>query len=408
LFLQKRFLIPANFGGRIRTLNIVRHLARWHSVTYLCNIQAEDAPFVEDMRALGVQLETVPWREAKRESWQFYADVGINVFSRYPFNVNKDFDPLLRRRAAELLESGAYDLIVCDFVQMARNVIGVPGPPRLLFQHNVEAKIFERMADRESNRCKRWLFRQQQRKLERFEKMAGEQFDRVVAVSVEDRRIFEEAYGWRHVDTIDTAVDTEYFRPIDAAVTPGRMVFVGSMDWLPNQTGISHFVEAILPRIRAKFPLASLDIVGRRPPEAVQRLQSVPGVRVTGTVDDVRPHLAEAQVAIVPLYAGGGTRLKFFEYMAMAKPIVSTTIGAEGLNVEEGRNWLRADTDEDFAKQVLRLFEEPALRQQLAGASRELVVTNYNTEAVARQFERSCLRAAEGRHERPLKSMTAP
>ena len=131
LFLQKRILFPADTGWKIRTLNVLRHLAKWHDVTYLCNVQSQDLVHLREMRGLGVRLESVPWVETPRGSWRFYVDVALNVLSRFPYTVAKDYDSRLRRRAEELLAREQYDLVICDFVQMARNATGLPGPPKM-------------------------------------------------------------------------------------------------------------------------------------------------------------------------------------------------------------------------------------------------------------------------------------
>ncbi|MCG8651278.1 MAG: glycosyltransferase [Pirellulales bacterium] len=390
LFLQKRLLFPANTGGKIRTLNVVRHLAQWHDVTYLSNILPEEEPFLDEMKNLGLRTITIPWTEAARESLGFYVGLATNLVSRYPFTVNKDYDPRLQAKAAELIGQGEFDLLICDFVQMARNAMNVGRVPKLLFQHNVEAQIYRRMADNESNSLKRWFIGSQHRKMESFERNAGRSFERVVAVSPQDKEIFAREYGWNHVDVIDTAVDTEYFSPQDEAKLPGKLVFVGSMDWLPNQEGVLRFVRDVLPLIQRDKPDVTVDIVGRNPPAAISRLGDYPGVTVTGSVDDVRPYVAQAEIAIVPLYAGGGTRLKIFEFMAMGTPVISTTIGAEGLSIVPEEHWLRADEDADFAGAVKRLLDDRDQRQRLSENALNLVQTKFSSEAIARQFESIC------------------
>ncbi len=390
LFLQKRLLFPANTGGKIRTLNVLRHLAKWHDVTYLCNVLPEEESYLEDMRSLGVELIAIPWKEASRESWQFYAGLASSLTSRFPYTVNKDFDPRIRQRAESLLGTGQYDLVICDFVQMARNVIGLNAAPKVLFQHNVEAQIYRRMADNESHPAKRWFIRNQYRKMVSFERDAGRDFERVVAVSHQDKSIFESDYGWNHVDVIDTAVDTDYFQPRGGEKIPGKLVFVGSMDWLPNQEGVERFARQILPTIQREFPQATLDVVGRNPTSRIRQLADLPGVKVTGSVDDVRPYIDRARVAVVPLYAGGGTRLKIFEFMAMGATVVSTSIGAEGLKIEPGKHWIQADEDRDFAKEVVRLLRDEASARQLAQNGREHVCTHFSSESIARQFESIC------------------
>ena len=395
LFLNKRILFPADFGGRIRTLNVLRHLARWHEVTYLCNLQPEEGPHLAEMRELGLRLETLPWRETPRESLRFYGALARNVLSPYPFNVNKDYDRRLRRRAAELLASEAYDLLICDFVQMARNAVGLKAPARILFEHNVEAQIFQRHAQSDRGLLRRAYMRHQWRKMRRFEGEAGRRFDAVIAVSRQDRETFEREYGWRHVQVIGTAVDVDSFRPNATAEVPERLVFVGSMDWLPNRDGVAHFVANVWPAIREKRPLATFQIVGRNPSPAVRQLGRVPGVEVVGTVPDTRPYLARAAVVVVPLLVGGGTRMKIYEAMAMAKPVVSTPLGAEGLDLNDGEHALLAESPAEFAGAVVRLLADRPRRRALGVAARRLVVESDSAEAVARQFEAICRTTVE-------------
>lgn len=394
LFLQKRILFPTDAGMKIRTLNVVRYLARWHDLTYLCNISPDDEPYLNDMRALGLQLETIPWSETARGSLLFYGELLANLFSPYPYNVVKDYDPQLRARAAELLENGDYDLVICDFVQMARNVIGLRTPPTVLFQHNVEAEIFRRMAEAGSL-PRRVYLRYQFRKMQRFEAMAGRQFNKVVAVSERDRSAFQQDYNWPHVRTIDTAVDTDHFCPDETPNVEGRCVFVGSLDWMPNEEGIQWFVERVWPRIRTHHPNATFQIVGRNPPVSLKRVNAVPGVELIGRVPDVRPYLSAAQVVVVPLLTGGGTRLKIFEAMAMDKATVSTTLGAEGLPLIPGEHLLIADEADAFADSVITLLDDHRKRERVGRAAYHLVTHAYTAETVARQFESICRDALE-------------
>jgi glycosyltransferase involved in cell wall biosynthesis len=396
LFLNKRVLFPADTGGRIRTLNVLRHLCRWHDVTYLCSLQPGEEAAVEQMNGLGLRTVWVPWREVPRGSIGFYRDVALNLFSRYPFNVNKDFDPALRAAAARLLAQEAFDLVVCDFVQMGRNLLGLQGPPRILFEHNVEAQIFERHAESDEGFARRALMALQAAKMRRFEGFAGSQFDRVIAVSDADKQEFRRRYGWSHVCTIDTAVDTEYFRPAGGTLRED-VVFVGSLDWLPNQDGVAWFINEAWPLIMRERPGARFCVVGRNPTAGITALGRRPGVEIVGTVPDTRPHLAQAALAVVPLRIGGGTRIKIFEAMAMGKAVISTTLGAEGLDVRPEENIILADDRESFARAVLRLLSAPAEAMRLGNAARALVETRFSAEAVARQFEAICLETAAQR-----------
>ena len=393
LFLQKRLLFPADSGGKIRTLNMLRYLAKWHEVTYLCNILKEEEDFRHQMEELGVSLIAFPWKETSRDSLKFFVDLFLNLFSQYPFNVNKDYDPRLRQELKNQLANHSYDLIICDFVQMARNCVGINSVPKLLFQHNVEAQIFHRQSKSYPGWMKKIYLGLQWRKMSHFEKEAGNDFQRIVAVSANDRRYFQSNYGWNNIDVIDTAVDLDFYQPANNAEVDGRLVFVGSMDWPPNEEGVLLFVRNAWPIIKSEIPTASFQIVGRNPSPTMQSLQREDGVYVTGTVPDTRPFLSEAQVFVVPLVVGGGTRLKIFEAMAMRKAVVSTHLGAEGLRVEGGKHLLLADDMNGFARQIVLLLNNHHKRTQLATDGHELVKAQYGSEQIARQFEAACLRA---------------
>jgi glycosyltransferase involved in cell wall biosynthesis len=163
------------------------------------------------------------------------------------------------------------------------------------------------------------------------------------------------------------------------------------MDWHPNEDAVIYFAEAILPRIRAEIPDATLTVVGRNPTARLCDVAQRAGIRVTGTVDDVRPSIAEGSVYVVPLRAGGGTRPKIFEALAMGKAVVSTTVGAEGLGLQPGREYVAADDAASFAREVVALLRDRVRREALERAGRRLVEENYSWGTVARQFEERCL-----------------
>ena len=293
LFIQNRPLFPADTGGKIRTLNILRHLAQWHDVTYLCNAAPGDEEHLPKMRDLGLRIESIARPAVKWGTVGFYRQMAANLVSRVPFNVARHYDRRVRDAARALTASESFDLVICDFLQTALHADGLSGPKRVLFQHNVEAQILKRHAETAGSRLKRQYMGLQWRRMQRFEAETGRDFDAVVAVSDTDREVFERDYGWPHVRVIDTGVDVDYFRPTITPVHDGRVLFLGSMDWLPNQDGVQHFVRDIWPLIRQARPDATFQVVGRNPPPPIRALGEVPGVEVVGTVPDVRPYLAE-------------------------------------------------------------------------------------------------------------------
>lgn len=391
LFLHKQLLFPRDTGGKIRALNLLKYLARWHDITYVCNIRRGEEQHMPAMRDLGLRVEAVPGEASKRGGVRFYAGVAANLFSTAPFSINRNYDPAIRDKVAELLAAEKYDLLICDCVQMAKHVERLRARANVLFQHNVEAQILGRHAE-VGGRAKRWYMRQEHRKMTRFEAECGRRFDHVIAVSAVDRATFERAYGWRHVSHIDTAVDEDYFTPAYGGGHPGRVLFVGSMDWMPNQEGVRWFARTVWPMVRKQHPAAEFEIVGRNPPIDVRELAVVPGVSVSGGVPDVRPHLAAAEVFVVPLLVGGGTRLKIYEAMTSGKAVVSTTIGAEGLAVVPGEHYLAADDPAGFAAAVSGLLSDPARRTAIGSAADRFVRASYGLEPIARQFEAICER----------------
>jgi len=326
LFLHKQILFPRDTGGKIRVLNVLKHLGQWHEITYVSNLRAGEEKYLGQMKELGLRLETVSGETARRGGAKFYAGVLTNLVSQYPFTIARNYDSAVRAKVAALLSAESYDLVICDTIVMARHMVGLPTPPSILFQHNVEAQILCRHAEISSSRLKRFYMRDQWRKMVKFEKDCGRHFDAVIAVSEPDKAQFEREYGWSNVHAIDTAVDEEFFQNEGQGEIPGRVMFLGSMDWMPNQDGVRWFVREVWPAVLAVHPQASFHIVGRNPPAEIRALAAAPGVTVVGGVPDVRPHLAEAAVVAVPLLVGGGTRLKIYEAMAMKRAVVSTGI----------------------------------------------------------------------------------
>jgi glycosyltransferase involved in cell wall biosynthesis len=268
----------------------------------------------------------------------------------------------------------------------------------VIFTHNVEAEIWRRHAVTKSGAIARALYRTQHTRMRRFERRTLARFEAVLAVSEADRDTFATLYPeaiHEPVHVVPTGVDTGYFAPAPGDAASRTLVFTGSMDWLPNEDGMTYFCRDILPRIRRSEPDATLSIVGRAPTPAVKRLADIPGVEVTGRVDDVRPHIARGAVYVVPLRIGGGTRLKIFEAMSMAKAVVSTTVGAEGLPVTSGRDIDIADEPARFAHGVVHLMRDAETRRAREAAARRLVVERYDWSAVALDFENALLRVAD-------------
>jgi sugar transferase (PEP-CTERM/EpsH1 system associated) len=391
LFLNSGLLLPLDKGGKLRTWHLLRHLATRHSITYVCFADPDEPKqHREGMVEVCNSLVTVARRDAGKGSLRFYADAARHLIDPLPYAVGKYRSDEYAGRVQYLLRQGSFEVVIADFLPPVVNLPTSIPVPAVLFTHNVEAEIWRRHAENAASPVSRLLLQQQWRRMLRFERQALTRFDLVLAVSDTDRDTFARLYPGalrRPVHVVQTGVDTTYFTPIPGRERRAHLVFTGSMDWLPNEDGMTYFVREILPLVRRAEPDATLSIVGRAPTPAVQRLAHEPGVEVTGRVDDVRPHIAAAAVYIVPLRIGGGTRLKIFEAMSMGKAVVSTTVGAEGLPVAPERDIVIEDEPARFADAVVRLIRNEDERRRVERAARNLVVQRYDWAAVARDFE---------------------
>jgi sugar transferase (PEP-CTERM/EpsH1 system associated) len=393
LWIKTELLHPVDKGGRIRTYQMLRQLRRDHQVTYLALDDGAGGPeAIERATEYCHDVVVVPFASRAKRTKGFYWELLQNLASPLPYAVAKYRSAGLTRELRRLVDAGGVDVVVCDFLFPSLNVPSDLGVPVVLFQHNVEAAIWERHAQVASHPVKRLYMREQWRRMRAFEGKECRRFDKVVAVSREDCRVLEHLYGLREVDEVPTGVDTDFFRPSHAAARNGtEIVFTGSMDWLPNEDAVAWFADAILPRIRTEVPGVQFTIVGRTPSQPVLNLAKAHrDITVTGSVPDVRPYMERAAVFAIPMRIAGGTRLKVYEAMGMEIPMVSTTIGIEGLPVRDGLDLLVADEPEAFAAAVVRLLREPALGARLAATAAQRVRTEFGWQEVASRFARIC------------------
>ena len=386
LWVKAGGLLPPDMGGKIRSYNILKQLARRHEIT-LFTFYPEH-PDDQHLHGNGFFAKIVPFPlplPPRRSLGEYIRSARMMAAGR-PVTVDKFLYPEVCRRYAELRASSTFDAIVCDFLVPGSLMHWKTPPPTILFTHNVEAQVWERHYKVTSNPLMKTACWLESRALAVAERRYVELADHVLTVSENDRTAFLQYVDGSRISVIPTGVDTEYFNPSPDPEQPDTMAFTGTMDWMPNEDGVVYFVDKILPLIRHEIPGACFWAVGRRPPRRVQALASA-NVMVTGAVDDIRPYLGQAALCVVPLRSGSGTRIKIFEAMAMGKAVVSTTMGAEGLPVRHGENIILADDPADFARQVVRLLRDPHRRAQLSRAARQLVEENYGWPSVAVHFD---------------------
>jgi len=389
LWVKSELLHPLDKGGRIRSFNMVKHLAKKNQVSYLCYADpVKEKAAIDELKKHVETLVTVEKTIHPKQSLGFYLDLLAALFSPHPYTVSNYTSPEMAKALKSMMAQEKFDTIICDFLTPSLNFDLETQQRSVLFQHNVEAQIWERHVKNQGNLLKKAYFYQEWKKLLKYEGEICRNFKTVIAVSREDRTWFEKKYQVKQAFDTPTGVDIDYFSPQSSELEkPGHIVFTGSMDWLPNEDAMLWFVSEMMPLLRKSLPQVQLSIVGRRPTAKVKRLAlDHSDVVVTGGVEDVRPYMASASVFIVPIRIGGGTRLKIFEAMAMGKAVVSTQIGAEGLPVMDGEHLLFADSPGLFAEKVVQILNEKSLRQRLGKAAQEYVVKNYGWESVTQQF----------------------
>ena len=390
LWVKAGGLVPPDTGGKIRSYNILRELARQHSVTFFSFYATHDNDLHPDLKNIFDGVVCMPLSLPAPKSLAEMFDYGVRLLSPQPYNITKYCRPDVRRRLHALLQQETYDVILCDFMAAAGVIPWDHPTPKVLFTHNVEATIWRRHYEVATNLIWKAISWQEWRKMEAAERRYLRLADHVLTVSETDRDAFLPFVNPEKLTVIPTGVDVDYFQPMPVDETADSLVFTGSMDWLPNEDAIFYFVGSVLPLIQQQCPNVSLEVVGRSPSRKLQALaETEKSLRLTGWVEDIRPFVARGSVCIVPLRVGGGTRLKIFEAMAMSKAVASTSVGAEGLPVRTGENILLADTPRDFAEAVVNLLRDPKRRKQLGTAARTLVQEKYSWQKVTENFART-------------------
>lgn len=400
LWVKADKLLPVENGGNIRTYHVLRYLATRHQLTFYSYYGGNPDPDYE--RALQEHLPgsvAVCTGKAELSGAARGIDYLKHVGKSAPYAVSRFADEKVQHDLALWFRDERFDVAVCDFLDAAVNFPARLNIPSVLFQHNVEAEIWRRHSETASSPLKKAMYGVEFRKMQRYEEAAVRKFQHVIAVSENDRTLMMRWVDGERITVVPTGVNLAQFRPDGVRGTePEPLVsFVGAMDWEPNVDGVEYFCGEIWPTIQAEVPGARFRIVGRNPVRRVQKWASE-SIEVTGRVPSVVEHLRESAVVIVPLRIGGGTRLKIYEAMAAEKAVVSTTVGAEGLDVHAGRDIMLADDAKAFAQAVIMLLRDRDLRKRYEKAAAE-TAARYDWPAIGQRFSEVLRAVAEKKSE---------
>ncbi|MEN6371580.1 MAG: glycosyltransferase family 4 protein [Armatimonadota bacterium] len=389
LFLTQLFPYPPICGGTIRSCNILRHLGEKHEVV-LVSFVRED-PTAEQMGVAASfcsEVHTVPIRRSAAANMKFAAK---SLFSRKPFIIARDQVVGMQHAIDGLLEPGGFDMVYVDHLQMAQYMDRWDHIPWVLDEHNVEWKIIERMAQSERFSGKGLYASIEWKKLKEWELSACEKAGLVLTVTETDKAtLLRECRDLGNVTCIPIGVDFDSFPKAGLSPNARNILSIGTMSWPPNIDSILYFADEIYPEIKSRSDGVKLVIAGSKPAGSIRKLPSMDSsIEVTGFVQDLSALMSEAAVFIVPLRSGSGLRVKILNAMAMGLPVVSTSVGCEGIGAENGRHLLIADTPQAFADSVLRLLSDFELRKQLAEVGREFVLSNYGWDSILARLDKA-------------------
>ncbi len=400
LVLTQVLVYPPDAGPKIKTLQVLRHLAAQHEVVYCTFVRsAKEMRDAVKLREICHRVSTIPIKRSRVGDVRFLIE---SLATGDSFLLRRDYRATMQAEVRRLLQEERIDVLHVDQLNMMRFV-----PPEwpgtvILDEHNAVWQVFERLRKGAGNPLKRWFLGREARIIRKLEGQACRRAQAVLAVSHEDKQALQVIAGESvPIEVVPITVDAKNFTPIWEARNPDpdRLLTIGTMFWLPNSEGVMWWLREGYQQLRAMRPGLTYDIVGARPPRALQALaEQCEGVRLHGYVADAVPFWKHAGALAVPILSGGGVRVKILEAMAMGVPVVSTTIGCEGLDVRDGEHLLVADTPAAFARACANVLQDKELALRLARNARQLILEHYDAKVALHTLDAVYKRAHGGRN----------
>jgi sugar transferase (PEP-CTERM/EpsH1 system associated) len=372
---------PPRWGFGTRVYQLMRQIASRHDATLLCYASPGNENVARLREEFPVEaVERKPESTAAKRLSQLRS-----LASRMPYDCHTTHSREMQQAIDRLFAERAFDLVQLESTLLAP--FRFPAGTRIVIdEHNIDYETYARMHETETSPLRRAFYRDQERRFQRWERRWWQEAAACVATSEREAGIMRRHAPDTLVAAVPNGVDVDYFRPDASAIEPRTLVFNGVLDYRPNIDGVNFLVDEVLPLLRERFPNVRLTIVGRGPASEIKSLERR-GVAATGEVPDVRPYLRGAAVVVVPIRMGSGTRLKVVEALSLAKPVVSTTLGCEGVDVRDREHLLIGDTPQAFAAQVERLLDDAEAGERLGRAGRELMERQYSWEYAGRLLE---------------------
>ncbi len=403
LVLDEFLCYPVDSGKKVRTYNILKQLSSLHRLTLLTYIWGDKNEIrgIEHLKSLGINVVAVSRNNPQKSGLSFYLRLFLNLFSSLPYIVAGHLSEAYSAELNKIIKNWKPDILLAEWSPYSIFFEPINSLPRVAVAHNLESSIWRGYVENSRNPIKRWYMNFQYKKVVKFENKIFNWLDGLILVSPIELEKIGKDYPGLTAALVDNGVDIEYFAKTDQPEEDDLISFVGSLDWRPNQDGVAYFIEKILPILRHQIDSLKVLIIGRGAPDWLLAFGKKHNVEFTGPVEDVRPHVLKSAVSIVPLRIGGGSRLKILEAFSMGKAVVSTSLGAEGLNVENKKHLIIADSEEAFANSVVRLLRDKEERRRLGENGRQLVKEKYQWPNLATNqsdFLNSIVDNFAGRH----------
>jgi len=387
LFLTSRLPYPPIGGDKLRVFHFIKGLSRNHQITLLSLTQ--EKPRKDQVAGLERYLEEC--ETVRLPKAQSYFNCLVGLLSHKPLQIHYYASRAMEQQIKAKLGQRKYDLVFVHLIRMAEYIHHVNGVPKILDLTDALSLNYQRIEKhlREYHTDVFSLSQRVERKrVLRYELDVISRFDRNLIISAVDRDYLGAFTDTRNVEIVAAGVDLNYFQFHPGPYSKSKIVFVGNMRTFPNADAVIYFAKKIWPLVLKDFPSMQLYIVGTEPAQGVRKLSREKNIVVTGEVKDVRPFLREAVLSICPMRTGAGAKNKVLEAMAVGTPVVSTSLGVEGIEAVAGRDVLIADTPAEFAQEIRALVENPHLRERQARNARKLVEERYSWETVLDKLNR--------------------
>ena len=399
-WLKADYLFPLDSGPKTRTYNLLKRVCRVHAVNYLGFTPVTRETAHSLMAECTAEPLLVYRPEPPTTGLDFYLRVAANLLSPRPYFMQRNRSRELKSRPAQLAGARKCDLLVCDSLDMTLNVDFDLKIPKVLFHPSIETSLWRQRYESAGDRIRRAYFNFETKRMAAFEAQMCNRFDLIIVASEAEQEELASQFGVRKpIEVIPTGVDCDYFRPVERkAPVAKRLMFSGSLDLLSNVDQLLWFAAEIYPLIRRRHPDVSLEIVGRSPTSELRALERADrNITVTGWVKDIRTHLQQADVYIVPLRVPGGVRVKLYEAMASRCPVVSTAYGVDGLQLTGGRDFVLAESGREFADAVCMLLENPERKEAITEQGYRTVNEKCDWSVSAAKFVDILEQTAAGR-----------